>query len=324
MRALAIMLVVFAHSVIIYTSWDLLTTDVEAPVLAEIKAAVALCHMPIFCFISGYLFVSKLGSGNFSKLFIDKFKRVMVPYYAVALLWMIPIRLLIHLPQYDGQGFSDIVVKGILLGQNNGHLWYLIFIFLAYITSYVLFGLLEKLRVNDRYAVICLFILSVIFAIEKAHFRNVPVFGNVMYRYAAHYAFFCFGLIARKFGLFETRVFRWMKKYRIAVFLVLIVLLYLYRSRIYTNKLLVGFWASLTAAAVLPDRKLPVMPEISKESFGIYLFHSPLIYITFTYLPNIHPLLMLLINFGCFGSLAFMMNRVLKKTPIRYLIGYWK
>lgn len=325
MRALAIMLVVLAHSVIIYTSWDLLTTDVKAPVLAEVKAVAALCHMPIFCFISGFLFVSKLGKGDLTKLFTDKFKRVMVPYFAVAFLWMIPIRLLIHLPQYQGKGFYDIAVKGILLGQDNGHLWYLIFIFLAYIITYILCGILRRIHVDEKPAIICMFILSVIIAVLKKSFHDVPVFGNVMYRFAGHYEFFCFGLIFREFELLESKPFQWLKRYKIVTVLSLAVLIYLYRSRILSvNKFLIGFWASVTAAAALPDRKLPVMSDISKESFGIYLFHSPLIYITFTYLPDIHPLLMLLINFVGFGTLAFMMNRTLRKTPARYLIGYWK
>lgn len=324
MRALAIILVVYAHSVIIYDSWGLLTTDVQAPVLVGIRTVVNRWHMPLFCFISGFLFFRKLGRGTFKDIFINKFKRVIIPYFAIALLWMIPIRLLIQLPIYQGKGITDIVIRGILLGKDNGHLWYLIYVFMAYISSYVLYGLLEKMKVDGRYSLLILFVISVFLALKRSYFNQVPVLGTILYRYTGYYTFFCFGMLAGKFRLFETALFHRLRQYWFLTLFVLAVFVYLNQNGIFASRLLVGFWVPIAAAVVMPDRKLPIVSEISKESFGIYLFHSPLVYITFTYLPNIHPLMMLIINFICLGTIAFMMNRILSKTHVRYLIGYWK
>ena len=46
----------------------------------------------------------------------------MIPYWLVALIWMIPIRLLIEYPGYEGQSFLYILWKNIFLGYDNGQL----------------------------------------------------------------------------------------------------------------------------------------------------------------------------------------------------------
>lgn len=64
-----------------------------------------------------------------------------------------------------------------------------------------------------------------------------------------------------------------------------------------------------------------ILDALSENSFGIYLFHSPLIYISFTYFANSNPLLVVLTNFFLFGTVAFLMTHVVRKTPARFIIG---
>ena len=54
---------------------------------------------------------------------------------------------------------------------------------------------------------------------------------------------------------------------------------------------------------------------------GMFLFHSPLVYISFTYYPNINPILMILINFICFGFLSSLITELIRKTPLKVIIG---
>lgn len=61
---------------------------------------------------------------------------------------------------------------------------------------------------------------------------------------------------------------------------------------------------------------------INKNSFGIYLFHSPLIYITYTLIPNSNPIIILLINFGIFGTVGFILTEIFRKIKIlKFAIG---
>lgn len=61
--------------------------------------------------------------------------------------------------------------------------------------------------------------------------------------------------------------------------------------------------------------------KIGINSFGLYLLHSPLIYITFTYLLNSSPIVVSLLNFFVFGGLAYLMTVLIRKTPMKLLIG---
>ncbi len=61
--------------------------------------------------------------------------------------------------------------------------------------------------------------------------------------------------------------------------------------------------------------------KIGINSFGLYLLHSPLIYIIFTYLLNSSPIVVSLLNFFVFGGLAYLMTVLIRKTPMKLLIG---
>lgn len=57
LRALAIILVVFGHSIIIYDpSWGIYTPSVQSDVLRQIKSMINIVQMPLFMSLSGYLF----------------------------------------------------------------------------------------------------------------------------------------------------------------------------------------------------------------------------------------------------------------------------
>ena len=61
--------------------------------------------------------------------------------------------------------------------------------------------------------------------------------------------------------------------------------------------------------------------KIGKNSFGLYLLYSPLIYITFTYLLNSSPIVVSLLNFFVFVGLVYLMTVLIRKTPMKLLIG---
>ena len=57
-RAVAIILVVLGHSIILYSSaWDLYGTKWSVPLLDTMKKVIDIIQMPLFFSLSGYLFV---------------------------------------------------------------------------------------------------------------------------------------------------------------------------------------------------------------------------------------------------------------------------
>ena len=73
--------------------------------------------------------------------------------------------------------------------------------------------------------------------------------------------------------------------------------------------------------AIMPASRNRVIDTISNNSYGIYLFHSPLIYITAIYTPNINPWLMLFINFLAFGFVAYVITYLLDNSRLRFIVG---
>ena len=69
------------------------------------------------------------------------------------------------------------------------------------------------------------------------------------------------------------------------------------------------------------EKKGKVIRSVSKNSFGIYLFHSPLIYITFSYFANESALFVVLLNFVIFGGVSLFITELVRKIGLGLIIG---
>lgn len=139
LRAIAILLVVLGHSIIIYDlSWGLIHTNTEFLPFMYLKKVINLLQMPLFFSISGFCFCLSRNKNFSGKFLTNKVKRIIIPYFLVCLLYMDPIKVLLHVPGYD---FSmNLIIQQVLLYVNNGHLWYLPTLFLMFIVASSIFG----------------------------------------------------------------------------------------------------------------------------------------------------------------------------------------
>lgn len=134
LRAIAILLVVLGHSIIIYDpNWGLISSDVECLPLMYLKKVINLVQMPLFFSLSGFCYgLSKNQTFN-KKMLKNKFMRILLPYFFICFLYMDPIKIGLGVPGYD---FSfEMLIQQLVLFVNNGHLWYLPALFLMFIVS---------------------------------------------------------------------------------------------------------------------------------------------------------------------------------------------
>ena len=84
LRAIAILVVVFGHSIIIFDrSWNYYSALYSSPVLENIKHFINLFQMPLFVFISGYCFFYskvRLKKGSLGAFVKSKAKRLLIPF----------------------------------------------------------------------------------------------------------------------------------------------------------------------------------------------------------------------------------------------------
>ena len=79
--------------------------------------------------------------------------------------------------------------------------------------------------------------------------------------------------------------------------------------------------AIISLYLLMPNADNRALGAISKNSMGMYLFHSPLLYFMFSHFPDINPIAMVAINFLGMGCLAFALTSLLRKCKLGWAIG---
>lgn len=122
-RALAIILVVLGHSIILYSeSWGYFQSVYDVPFLDSLKSFINIIQMPLFFSISGFLFYYSINKQkNFKPFFTKKVKRLLIPFLVIGIFWMIPIKVLIDYSGYQNLNLLQIIGK-LFLGTDSGHL----------------------------------------------------------------------------------------------------------------------------------------------------------------------------------------------------------
>lgn len=312
-RALAILAVVLGHSIIIYSSsWNLYTSNEQSLIFDCIKQIINLFQMPLFFSLSGYVFYYTAKKNyKFSSFFKNKCKRIIIPYLIIGILWMLPLRKICNYPGYNDEGILKSAVK-IITGIDNGHLWFLQYLFAFLLIAFIANAVTKKFNKKALY-IIRIFAFVLYFVLIQ--FSFIPQLLIDFYYYLIwFYAGYIINIM---------NIEKYDKLYIKIIFSVLtvlsVVLHFIVPSRI------IDFIATTlivaTAYLIMTNKESKVLSTISKDSFGIYLFHSPLIYISFAYYPDIPAIFMLIINFVGFGLAALILTEIYRKLKLKFIIG---
>ena len=311
-RTLAIVLVMLGHSIIIYEpSWTIINTDIEAPYFVLLKQVINLVQMPLFFALSGYLFFYTLQKkGSLMELMRNKTSRLLLPFIMVGVFFMIPIKASLAVPGYIlpiGGGIESYLFD-YFKGYNVGHLWFLPTLFLIMVVCFIILPRRQNIWLDG--IVMSLFILVTIF--PKVISIPVPYYGS----FCLHAYGFVLGFMIHKYSLLlETRLVFFVS---LAV-LVAGVVLMLFHAPL--SKEITACSLVYLVFLYMPSFDCSIIKAISKNSFGLYLFHSPLIYFAFMLCPDIHPFWMLVINLLLCGMIAFMITELVRKAGLDWIIG---
>lgn len=304
LRAIAILIVMIGHSIIIYDSaWGLYTSSIQSPFLATIKHIINIIQMPIWFFIAGYLYKKKA----FKTTFMDKFCKLMIPFLMVGLFYLIPIRYLVHYQNYVTHSILYNILYYLILGFDNGHLWYLPTLFIMFLFFYK--------KEYSKFFKIILFVVLAILSIYSFYFSSYII---SLFQFAI---FFYLGILAQNVSLKKD----WSPYLLILYFTFL--LLFQFASLPFLVSRVITLFLQILEIVLLVKidysrwGKNSIIQKIADASYGIYLFHSPLIYITFSKIPNAHPIIIILINFCLFGSLSYLLFFIIRRTKFKFIIG---
>lgn len=320
-RALAIFLVVLGHSIILYSSgWDLYETTWSVPVLDGLKQILDIIQMPLFFSLSGYLFVFTRGKKpGFLYLLKTKAIRLLVPYMGIGICFLPPVRLAVGFPSYRDMGIGDFAIR-LLTSSDVGHLWFLPALFFVFLLSEIILSIAEKIPGVRKCPEICLCMVSFALYLEgyRIGFSYPPLLGAYSYLlwFTLGYALNVrqkalqklYGIVPVKWGL-----------------LLLNVALLVWSATGVTVRLILALLIRalciINAYGAMPEKSCTLAEKIARNSFGVYLFHSPLIYITFANIPNAHPAVVVFVNLVVFGAAAYGLTALIRRTKLKVLIG---
>ena len=311
-RAFAILIIVLGHSIILYSkSWGIYTTIIEVPLLNVLKDIINSFQLELFFALSGFLFYKSVEKGGGTCSFVrKKALRLMIPYYIIAFFWMDPIKLLLSTP-----GFNDVEAikkslgwQFLFSGSSTGHLWFLPTLFLIFVFSFIFLKKIKKLNVCGFSA----FVLILVFA----YYIGPRIPGYFQLNNVLHYAVFFFIGYFLYYISIRIEIFRFRK----GIVLCTIILSLLRVFTIYVHLLYI-LCLILCIYILIPNKTTKWTQLISENSFGIYLIHSPLVYITYTYFKDCNPIFVLCLNFFVFGGISLLLSIMIRKSRLKFILG---
>lgn len=305
-RALAIIIVVLGHSIILYSkSWGFFESIYDVPILDYLKSFINIIQMPLFFSLSGFLFYYSINKkSDFKNFFKKKFKRLLIPFLMIGIFWMIPIKLLIGYSGYQNLTLFQIISK-LFLGTDSGHLWYLPTLFIIFMIAYFM-----KKVFNKRYELLITLLLLAI-SYLSIYINIYPYLNQAL----CYFYYFYIGMLINKH-----------QNKKINLYLLIFITFLSFLIMLWFKNIRLLEFAFVTSLIILiyqtiNGKDIKLMKIISDNSYGIYLIHSPLVYITYTYLTNANPIIVVVINFMVFGGIALLLSNLIRKSKLKFILG---
>ncbi|WP_289127902.1 acyltransferase [uncultured Clostridium sp.] len=325
LKIIGILLVVIGHCTSIYTGGWVFTSPVNSPIYGLIASYVYTFHVPMLVFVSGAIYyycrVNKGKYGSLKSLIINKFKRLILPFLFIGILYSIPIKYIIEMT--DGNIVSNI--KSFVLGLNTGHLWYLLMLF----NTFILFYLYESFILNKKYSIVLNLILFSILYISSGFFTNIfQINRSIQYSiffYLGYEFFRSKDKLILKLEKLKSKSILIMTPILIAISLVLILVSKMKLSSVMLSKffslinvviamiciticyLIVYLINNRMKNIIIKDKIDKLINIIGKHSFNIYMLHEPIIFIILYFIANryINPniLVMVCLSISILGSI---------------------
>lgn len=325
LRAFAILTVVLGHSIILYSSsWNLYETIHSVSFLDTLKKIIGFYQMPLFFSLSGYLFYyTCLKNRKFLTFTKDKFLRLIVPFILITMLWVTPIKMFLNVPGFNKLSYFRLLYNNIILLKSTGHLWFCIALLIIFMIYFILNKLL-KLNIKDKKHIvldIIILIVTLLLSSKYSFFKEIFK-ATAIHRVSLYLFWFYIGFCLNKYfslGKKEDSHKKLFVPYLALLTGALIIWRLDHNSAII--KLLTTLSIVVSAYLIVPSKTNKITEYIDRNSMGMFLFHSVFIYISYTYYPNINPILMVFINFIVFGTLSSLLAELIRKTPFKFCIG---
>ena len=333
LKTIGILLVVIGHCTSIYTGGWVFTSPVNSPIYGLIASYVYTFHVPMLVFVSGAIYYyCRINKGKYSSLkslIINKFKRLILPFLFIGILYSIPIKYIIGM--IEGNIINNI--KSFILGLNTGHLWYLLMLF----NIFILFYLYEKFILNRKYSIVLNLILFSILYISSGFFTNIFQINRAIqysiFFYLGYEFFRSKDKLILKLEKLKSKSILIMTPILIAISLVLILVSKMKLSSVMLSKffslinvviamiciticyLIVYLINNRMKNTIIRGKIDKLINGIGKYSFNIYLLHEPIIFIVLYFIASkyINPTILVMVCLSISVSVSILISVIYMK-----------
>ena len=318
LKALTVVLVVAGHVTTFYSASGGVVVYPVDKTLDLITRWIYLFHMQLFMFLSGAIYQACIQAGkyrSFPAFLINKGKRLLVPYFAFGALNVAPVMILLGISRDSYLGYF---LRGIVLCDNNRHLWFLITLFAIFVMVRLLKPLFDRLP----WSVWLVFAGAV--ALLPLSIRFPARFS--LYNITRMTAFFLAGYL---YNRYKAQLHPLIKKcWPLALACFGGTLYFLGRGTDQVTRQIAAFcgiWAALFLVQHLPERfrESRLLRFLEQNAMGIYLFHPMYNYCIFRMLKplGLHPLTQTGIAFSSILILSWLSTAGMRKLNLRFLLG---
>lgn len=312
----AMVLVVLAHSTVMYTVNGAFHPVNVSRLLEVLTTVIYSFHMPLFILVSGAVYAYCLQMGKYQKhgaFLKNKLLRLMVPYFFWGFFYVAPVMQGLGL---DSSGYLSYCWYGIVRSTNSRHLWYLFALFWIY----VFLRLTKELYHRHK---------GIFLALSIVVFLSYP-YVHVGFQISAamrYQLYFVLGMLFHDyFGRDNRKVGG-----TAVVMLVSCALLGYILPQTHGREVLLallGCWGML-ALVILCRQWFPNMHQTAwyqrfkRDMMGVYLLHPMLLYVIYSRLgeKDIPPVVLSLGAAGVVLLLSIVGTEIIRKLGFSVLLG---
>ena len=319
--AFTILLVVWHHSALAFISLHLY--GIHSNLLATISGIITGFFMPLFMFLSGLLFQYLIDMGKYKKSTIfltKKINRLLIPF-------LIFSPLMIYFFPVGNDSFSEIL-KLFLNGAH--HLWFILTLLYAYLFFYFFRSFLDKLPFVVLLPIFI--ILSILGRYLSIKYGGLFGLSNDL----IYFLYFYLGILLWK--NYKSNLLKFNHWILLGLYLsvrIIHMLYFRFDEYVWINAILSTFegiigslwawrFAFVYGEKIMHTLNRPIQ-FISKNSYGIYLFHLPIIYTITKIFQNFDPVniyLVVAIQFSVSLFISIALTEGLRKIKrLKIVIG---
>lgn len=318
MKFWGILLVVLGHVTNFYTDNPLVSPMEVSKSFGYVSSFIYQFHMPMFIFVSGAVYAFQLETlkkkSNIWTLIKKKSQRLLVPYVIFGFFIMVPLMVGCHYRE----GIVDYAYHGILLSKDSRHLWYVLALFEIFVLFWCMTKMVNVLKIPQWS------LLPVSFGLYLVS-NHFPYLFQISE--ALKYQFWF--TLGYEFMIYKRLIHDSISYYLVGgVFLVLALCwknnLSFKMPFIETIAAMCGIMLVYHIACDMKYlTKYKWYQRISKNSYGIFLYHVLVIYLMFYWSRNtsISPYILVPLVFGVSFIVSLILTEMTRKIGFQFLIG---